>query len=158
MLVPMGCCMRAAWAREEGATLQGFEDNSVLSRTHLRNRAVSHDRAAHRSRPAAMLLGVGMCGAGYNGAEHGSVTIPVFRVVQGSVAGDFPHVKVLGDTAQITTQGHMRTFFRVVFRYLVIAALSLSGSLDHGKTTLMRRSLSRRYTPAERRAHQRMSE
>ncbi len=25
------------------------------------------------------LLGAGLCGAGYNGAEHGSVTIPVFR-------------------------------------------------------------------------------
>jgi hypothetical protein len=28
------------------------------------------------------------------------------------------------------------TLFRVVFRYLAIAALSLSGPLDHGKTTL----------------------
>ena len=55
--------MRAAWARVEGATLQGFEDNSVLSRTHLRNRVARHDRAAHLSRPAAMLLGAGPCGA-----------------------------------------------------------------------------------------------
>jgi hypothetical protein len=37
----------------------------------------------------------------------------------------FPHVKAWGDTAQITTQGHRGTFFRVVFRYLAIAALSL---------------------------------
>jgi hypothetical protein len=73
-----GCCMRTAWARVESTTMQGFEDNSVLSRTQLRNRAVRHDHPAHRSRPAAMLLGTGLCGAGYNGAEHGSVTIPVF--------------------------------------------------------------------------------
>ena len=53
----------------------------------------------------------------------------------------FPHVKAWGGTAQITTQGHRGTFFRVVFRYLAIAALSFSGPLDHGKTTLMRRSL-----------------
>jgi hypothetical protein len=81
--VTKGCCMRAAWARVESETLQGFEDNSVLSRTHLRNRAARHDSAAHRSvtrsRPAAMLLGEGLCCARYNGAEHGSVTIPVFR-------------------------------------------------------------------------------
>jgi hypothetical protein len=41
----------------------------------------------------------------------------------------FPHVKAWGGTAQITTQGHMGTFFRVVFRYLAIAALSFSGLL-----------------------------
>jgi hypothetical protein len=41
------CDMRAAWARVEGVTLQGFEDNSVMSRTHLRNDAVSNDRATH---------------------------------------------------------------------------------------------------------------
>jgi len=75
--------MRAAWARVESATLQGFEDNSVLSRTHLssepRQRCTPLPPCidAHRSRPAAMLLGAGLCGAGYNGAEHGSVTIPV---------------------------------------------------------------------------------
>ena len=57
----------------------------------------------------------------------------------------FPHVKAWGGTAQITTQGHRGTFFRVVFRYLAIAALSLSGPLDHGKTTLMRRSLITRW-------------
>jgi hypothetical protein len=61
----------------------------------------------------------------------------------------FPHVKAWGSTAQITTQGHRGTFFRVVFvtvfRYLAIAALSLSGPLDHGKTTLMRRSLITRW-------------
>ena len=39
----------------------------------------------------------------------------------------FPHVKAWGGTAQITTQGHRGTFFRVVFRYLAIAALSFSG-------------------------------
>jgi hypothetical protein len=42
----------------------------------------------------------------------------------------FPHVKAWGGTAQITTQGHRGTFFRVVFRYLAIAALSFSGPLD----------------------------
>jgi hypothetical protein len=48
--------MREAGARLERATLQGFEDNCVLSRTHLRNRAARHDRAAHRSSPAAKTL------------------------------------------------------------------------------------------------------
>ena len=43
--------MRVAWARVEGATLQGLEDNGVMSRAHLRNDAVSNDRATHRSRP-----------------------------------------------------------------------------------------------------------
>jgi hypothetical protein len=38
----------------------------------------------------------------------------------------FPHVKAWGGTAQITEQGHRGTFFRVVFRYLAIAALSFS--------------------------------
>jgi len=47
----------------------------------------------------------------------------------------FPHVKAWGGTAQLTTQGHRGTFFRVVFRYLAITALSLSGPLDHGKIT-----------------------
>jgi hypothetical protein len=32
----------------------------------------------------------------------------------------FPHVKAWRGTAQITTQGHRGTFFRVVFRYLAI--------------------------------------
>jgi hypothetical protein len=131
-----GGCMREAGARVERATLQGFEDNCVLSRTHLRNRAARHDRAAHRSSPAAKTLSTivvlqhaawcnclvsiacsvcvcvcvcvwshacdnsytrctsttsdrtsaGCDGGGaaqshtsHNGAEHGSVTIPVFR-------------------------------------------------------------------------------
>jgi hypothetical protein len=39
----------------------------------------------------------------------------------------FSHVKAWGGTAQITTQGHRGTFFRVVFRYLATAALSFSG-------------------------------
>ena len=52
--------------------------------------------------------------------------------MQGSVAGlgmgrPFPHVKAWGGTAQITTQGHRGTFFRVVFRYMATAALSFSG-------------------------------
>jgi hypothetical protein len=38
----------------------------------------------------------------------------------------FPHVKSWGGTAQITTQGHRGTFFRVVFRYLATAALNFS--------------------------------
>jgi hypothetical protein len=40
-----------AWARVKGETLQGFEDNSVMSRTHLRNGAVRNDRVTHLSRP-----------------------------------------------------------------------------------------------------------
>jgi len=47
----------------------------------------------------------------------------------------FPHVKAWGGTAQITTQGHRGTFFRIVFRYLAIAALSFSGLFDYGKIT-----------------------
>ena len=31
--------------------LQGFEDNSVMSRTHLRKGAVSNDHTTHSSRP-----------------------------------------------------------------------------------------------------------
>jgi len=42
----------------------------------------------------------------------------------------FPHVKAWGGTAQITKQGHRGTFFRVVFRYLAIAALSFFGLFD----------------------------
>ena len=38
----------------------------------------------------------------------------------------FSHVRAWGGTAQITTQGHRGTFFRVVFRYLAMAALSFS--------------------------------
>ena len=52
-----------------------------------------------------------------------------------SVAGTgrpFPHVKAWGGTAQITTQGHRGTFFRVVFRYLAIAALSLRAAAPGG--------------------------
>ncbi len=41
-----------------------------------------------------------------------------------------PHVKAWGGTAQITTQGHRGTFFRIVFRCLAIAALSFSGLFD----------------------------
>ena len=42
----------------------------------------------------------------------------------------FSYVKTWGGTAQITTQGHRGPFFRVVFRYLAIAAQSLSGPLE----------------------------
>ena len=36
--------------------------------------------------------------------------------------------------AQITTQGHRGTFFRVVFRYLATAALSFSGRRHPGES------------------------
>jgi hypothetical protein len=47
----------------------------------------------------------------------------------------FPHVKAWGGTAQITTQGHRGTLFRIVFRYLAIVALSFFGLFDYGKIT-----------------------
>jgi hypothetical protein len=65
-----------------------------------------------------------------------------------------PHVKAWGGTAQITTQGHRGTLFSGRFQIsgdrgtqLLRAAAPKSkktqwvAPLDHGKTTLMRRSL-----------------
>ncbi len=48
-----GCCMRAAGGTHD---LQGVEDNCVLSRMHLTNRAARQDSSTHRSRPAAKTL------------------------------------------------------------------------------------------------------
>jgi|LauGreDrversion2_3_1035106.scaffolds.fasta_scaffold93526_1 hypothetical protein len=48
-----------------------------------------------------------------------------------SVGLDFVFIAVLaGGTARIIMQGHRGTLFRVVFRYLAIAALSFFGLLD----------------------------
>jgi len=60
----------------------------------------------------------------------------------------FPHVQAWGGTAQITTQGHRGTLFSGRFQIsgdcdiqLLRAAAVGGWHLDHGKTTLMRRSL-----------------
>ena len=50
------------------------------------------------------------------------------------------------------------TFFGVVFRYLAITALSLSWPFDHGKTSLMRRSLITRWGGPRSEATQSTSE
>jgi hypothetical protein len=78
----------------------------------------------------------------HNGAEHGSVTIPVSGSAGFCCWGlgegwPFPHVKAWGGTARIITQGHRGTLFRVVFRYLAIAAAS-SGYSIKGRSLIVR--------------------
>ena len=98
------------------------------------------------------------------------------RSVDGQIHGQFGYVTKHGEAlpAQITTQPGRGTevpFFRVVFRYLAIAALSFSrvwaaapkskkwvSPLDHGKTTLMRRSLIMRWGGPRSETTQFMSE